>query len=317
MAGREVATTEQSRSAVIKKELDSATARFQDLLPENIPAKKFVAVVYDAMNRNPEIRRCEPRSIVNACAKAAADGLVLDGREAALVSYGRREKVGGRWETVGYDATYIPMVAGLRKRVYQSGQVSSMQTGIVYEKEIADGRFEWQEGTDGFLRHSPLLSDDLGSPIAVYSVVAMRDGTKSVEVMRWSEVMKIARRSPKNVDDQGGLKGIWKTDTLEMARKTVLRRHSKQLPVDSDTARVFQRIDDLYEAEDGEPQPGEISEPPAGKRRGAGAEKVRAARAAETPPHDPDTGEIQDAEFDPGPDPTSDDVAPIDADDRF
>lgn len=285
-----------SNAVAIRDALEKASENLAPLLPATMPPAKFLRIVYDAMNRNPEIRQCKPQSVVDACSLAAKDNLVLDGREAALVIYNKKLPDGG-WEK---QAQYIPMTLGLRKRMFATGQVSAMETGIVYQKEMEEGRFEWQAGTDAFLRHSPLLTDDLGPPVAVYSVVTMANHTKSVEVMRWSEVMRIAKLQSKNHDGSGNLKGIWKQHTNEMARKTVLRRHSKQLPFDSDLATTFERIDGVYR-DPGEPFTDEENEPenaPAGKKAGAAREKLRQARASETPPHDRETGEIiEDAEI--------------------
>lgn len=298
-----------SNAVAIRDALEKSSENLAPLLPATIPPAKFLRIVYDAINRNPELKECRPQSVVDACAAAAKDGLVLDGREAALVIYKKykKDRYGkvlkddqGRWIEEGKDAQYIPMVLGLRKRMYATGQISTMETGIVYQKEIEEGRFEWQAGTDAFLRHSPWLGDDLGPPVAVYSVVTMSNHTKSVEVMRWSEVLAIAKRQSKNIDKDGNLKGIWKTDLGEMGRKTVLRRHSKQLPFDSDLATTFERIDGVYRDPDEPFSEDEIEteNAPAGKKAGAAREKLRQARMTETPPHDRETGEIiEDAEI--------------------
>lgn len=285
--------------AKIGAALQQTTADIARLLPANIPAERFVRVVKDALNRNPELMECTPASVVDACKKAAQDGLILDGREAALVIFNKREKQGGQWITAAREAQYIPMVAGLRRRVFNSGEVSAMESGIVYEKEIEADRFEWQAGTDARLIHRPLLSDDCGPPVAAYSVVTMANGSKSVEVMRWSEIMAIARRQRKNVDQQGNLSGIWKSDTNEMARKTVFRRHQKQLPFSADTARVFSRIDDLYEGDEPEmdaydPDTGGITQPTSGKKRGEAARRMREARESQPEPErQPDVEDLE------------------------
>jgi len=301
---------QQSRALAIQGALEAAAPSFTANLPANIPVKKFVRVVQDAIRRNRELLECTPASVIDACSKAAADGLVLDGREAALVIYNKREKdrQTGKWETVAREAQYIPMVAGLRRRIFNSGMVSVLTVSVVYQAELDAGAFEYQEGTEPRLIHRPLLVGDLGPPVAAYSVVTMAGGHRSVEVMRWSEIMAIARRQSKNTDREGNLAGIWKTDTIEMAKKTVLRRHSKQLPFDSETAQMFGRVDDLYRSEGDEIEHDGEDAPPAApaKRAGAGREKLRQARQQASqdkgsPPvedaevvedHDPETGEI-------------------------
>lgn len=286
----------------IGSELVRAQERFGELLPKNIPTQRFVGLVKSALNGNPELRECTPKSIVAACEKAASDGLLLDGREAALVIYNKRERQeDGSFVTVAREAQYIPMVAGMRRRIYNSGLVSVLETGIVYDGEMKEGLFEYQAGSDPRLIHRPLLTGELGEPVAVYSVVTMNTGHKSIEVMRWSEVMRIAALQSKNVaryDDKkkgirkGDLVGIWAQHTHEMARKTVLRRHSKQLPFDSATAAMFERVDGLYRSEGEEidhdeteaPQDGETSPPAAGRKKEGGGkaalDKARQERAS-------------------------------------
>ena len=297
----------------IGQELARSAERFGELLPKNIPTPRFVSIVKNALNNNPELRECSPNSIVLACEKAASDGLVLDGREAALVIFNKRGKVDGEWRVVERQAQYIPMVAGMRRRIYNSGLVSVLETGIVYANEVSQGLFEYQAGSDARLIHRPLLIGDVGERVAVYSVVTMANGHKSIEVMRWSEVLRIARMQSKNVAYQndekkgirkGDLVGVWAEHTDEMARKTVLRRHSKQLPFDSNTAAMFERVDGLYRQEGEEidhtdkdaPQEDETAPPPsAGKRKGAGREALAKARqeqaAASSQPSSPERAE--------------------------
>jgi recombination protein RecT len=298
----------------IGQELARSAERFGELLPKNIPSVRFVSIVKGALNNNPELRACTPSSVVKACEKAAADGLVIDGREAALVVFKKRGKLAdGSWGVVAHEAQYIPMVAGMRRRIYNSGLVSVLETGIVYENEISQGLFEYQAGTDARLIHRPLLIGELGAEAVVYSVVTMSNGHKSTEVMRWGEVLRIARLQSKNVayqDDakkgirKGDLVGVWAEHTHEMARKTVLRRHSKQLPFDSNTAAMFERVDGLYRSEGEEidhtaqdaPQEGQ-DEPPAsaGKARGAGRAALAKARqeaaASSSQPSTPERAE--------------------------
>ena len=263
--------------------LDQREPEFAKSLPATIPSQKFLRVVKDAIGRNRELMECTPASVINACAKAAQDGLLIDGREAALVIFDKRQQVNGKWQTVAREAQYIPMVFGLRKLIYQSGEVSSMATGIVYQKEMDEGRFEYEEGTNAHLTHRPILTDDLGPPVAVYSVVTFKNRTHSIEVMRWSAVMKIAKSQRKNVDDRGNLKGVWKDHTDEMARKTVLRRHAKSLPLESESAvRAMERMDDLYDPNDA------IDHREPGRRNGSARDRLKEATAPIDPPHDDD-----------------------------
>jgi len=313
----------------IGEELARANDRFTELLPRTLPTARFVGLVKSTLNSNPELRECTPKSIVSACEKAASDGLLLDGREAALVIFNKRGKLDdGSWGVVAREAQYIPMVAGMRRRIYNSGLVSVLETGIVFEGELKEGLFEYQAGTDPRLIHRTMIVGDRGEPVAAYSVVTMATGFKSIEVMRWDEIMRIAKLQSKNVafkdDDRKGVRkgdlvGVWAEHTHEMARKTVLRRHAKQLPFDSDTARMFERVDGLYRPEgeeiDHDADEAAANEAPAAgrKREGAGRAALNKARqereASNSTPSEPERqDDVEDAEVvDSGGDETDED----------
>lgn len=249
-------------------------------LPAGIKPDRFLRLAKDALNRNRELMECTTQSVIDAIGKAAKDGLVLDGREATLIIFNKRAKVNGKWQVVAKEAQYIPMVFGLRKLVMQSGEVSVMQTGIVYEKEMSENRFRYIEGTNSELFHEPWLGDDLGKPVAVYSVVTFKDRTHSIEVMRWSEVMRIARSQRKNLDSDGNLTGVWKDHWGEMGRKTVFRRHQKTLPMDNEAVdRAMRHIDDLYDPNDA------VTQDEPGRRNGSARDRLKEVI---DPPHDDD-----------------------------
>src|SRR6266576_596011 len=64
-------------------------------LPDHIPLDRFRRVVITAVNQNSKLARADRRSLFNACAKCAHDGLYPDGREAALVPYSTKVKRDG------------------------------------------------------------------------------------------------------------------------------------------------------------------------------------------------------------------------------
>ena len=109
--------------------------------------------------------------------------------------------------------------------------------------------------------------------------------------MRKDQVEKIKARS------RSSNNGPWVTDTEEMWKKTCLRRHSKDLPMDADLRRIFDS-DDYDPPATIDAKAEEIEETrtppakPARKRAGAAA-----AALNEEPPHDPQTGEVLDADY--------------------
>ena len=266
-----------------KNDIQSMEADLKKMLPASLPSDKFIRTVQTAITLNPEIAQCDKNSVLASCMKAAADGLVLDNREATLTIYNTKQK-DGTWKKA---AQYIPMVAGVIKRVRNSGEVARLNAFVVYKND----NFYVSYGLEMALKHEPNFEDP-GIPIGAYAVCLFKDESVDFEFMSVKQIEAIRERS-KSKDS-----GPWKTDWSEMARKTVIRRLSKRLPVDSDIARVVERIDEDY---DFKPtgqgratmadENGEIRDEAAGtetkapaKARGAAASKLTPKPAGEGKP---------------------------------
>lgn len=233
--------------AKLETQLETRAGEFKKALPSHITPDKFQRTVMTAVQSDPDLLLADRRSLVTACMKAAQDGLLPDKREAALVIFSNRVKDGqGKWISVK-EVQYMPMVYGLRKKIIQSGEVKDIFTAVVYRAEIAGGYFVYEEGTERMLRHKPMLdlTDEESSDeniIAAYSIATLTDGSHSFEVMRRSEINKIRQRSQTgalgktkyNSNEVIPPKGPWVDWFSEMAKKSVMRRHSKTLPMSGD-----------------------------------------------------------------------------------
>jgi recombination protein RecT len=248
-----LATREPSPLVELKHELDKRTEAFRMALPSHIKPEDLQRTVLMAAQQNPTILQADRRSLILSCMKAAQDGLLPDGREAALVPFNTREKDGqGKWVTVK-QVQYMPMVYGLRKKIMQSDEISVMQVGVVYRAEYESGRFLFEIGQEPPVRYRPDLAlsvedttDD--NIVAAFSLVKFKDGSWSAEVMRRSEINKIRQLSQTGAVGQTVKfgankgqpiepKGPWVDHFAEMAKKTVMRRHSKVLPMSGDIFR--------------------------------------------------------------------------------
>lgn len=285
----------ENKAPTLKQRLEQMTPEFKKALPGHIPVERFVRTVQTAVQMNPDIvKACGTQdglhSLLAACTKAATDGLILDGREAALVPFSGKVQ-------------YMPMVAGLMKKARNSGEIASIAAHVVYEKD----KFTYILGDDERIEHAPALGDR-GQPVAVYAIVKLKDGSVQREVMDKAAVMRIARQSknPKQYDPaQGPNYGEW-------WRKTVIRRISKYLPSSSDRDEFMQAVERIDEGFDFEATNGGETVPaepqPARKKRGGAAAALK--QTAPTPqknarqeaedaefsdiPHDRDTGEVFD-----------------------
>jgi len=285
----------------IKEGLDAHRDEIAKSLPDHISPERFMRSAWMVTKDTFGIGDADRSSIFNACARAAHDGLILDGREAALVVF--KTKVGNSWIK---KAQYIPMVAGIMKKVRQSGQILKLSAQVVYSKDP----FTYNPAVDDVPQHDPEWFGDRGDPVGVYAVAKLKDGSHVVEIMRKSEIEAIKNRS-KAKDN-----GPWVTDPMEMWRKTVIKRICKYLPTSADLEKTLDVDNEMYE-DSIKPQEmmdvtpaGEVDsieeqanpEKKPRKRRSKAAEKVveaEPATVAEPPQTDapePD-GDVVDADY--------------------
>ena len=124
----EVATVNE-RSRDLAAYFASSEDKFLALMvKEDVP--RFMRTLNNAILRDPQIAEASKQSIFLECQKAATDGLLLDGREAALTRF--KTKRGDQWVT---EVVYIPMIKGLRKIISEAPQVARWSTGLVYANE--------------------------------------------------------------------------------------------------------------------------------------------------------------------------------------
>src|SRR5215831_21161121 len=107
-----------------RRDLTSMESQFAMALPAHIPVERFTRVVMTAVQNNMKLLRCTRQSLFNACMKAAQDGLLPDGREGAIVPFGDDEEGGrGRRGAPVPTASWMPMIAGIRKKARNSGEI--------------------------------------------------------------------------------------------------------------------------------------------------------------------------------------------------
>ena len=212
----ELTPIEAMRGTLVKMQPE-----FQAALPPQIPVEKFIRTTLTAVQMNPELLGADRRSLLGACMKAAQDGLLLDGREAAPVIFRTKE---------GPKVQYMPMVGGILKKIRNSGELASISAHVVYDKD----HFEYELGDNENIVHKPFLGEDRGRPIAVYAVAKTKDGAIYREVMSVADVDKVRQAS--RAKDAGPWVQWWD----EMAKKTVIRRMAKRLPSSADVDQVLQ-----------------------------------------------------------------------------
>lgn len=205
--------------------LDAELARRSEIIASSaassIDPERMRGVVLSAFTRNPELWECDPVSVVRAVVEAAQVGLEPTGA------------IGGahlvpRWNSKRQqkEAHLIIDYRGLVTLAKRSGEVSRVVARIVRERD----EFEYQQGTEEWVRHIPALVPDPGSYAYVYAVAFYKDGGSQFDVMSAAQIaVHMDRHAPR--DRQRNIVGPWISDPEEMWKKTVLRRLSKLLPL--------------------------------------------------------------------------------------
>lgn len=275
----------------LRDSITKAQGEFAKGLPGHITPERFVRTAQTAVAHTRNIDKVkDTRSLLTEISKAANDGLILDGREAALV--------------IDYqgNAQYRPMMRGLLKLAYNSGEIRSITVEVARDGDA----FTYKPTDPEPIHHEINLRGERGEVFAYYAIARLRDGGIVFEVMTRADVHRIRDRSDAyRAFKAGKIKSTpWGTDEVEMGRKTVFRRLSKYLPSSTDRDRFQQaveRIDDDYSFEiDGEATEAKPA-PQTQKRRGGGAAALKNVtpqkREAETVEHpsgdyDAETGEF-------------------------
>lgn len=231
-AGKQLSVIDQFR-----RDLEKMGPQFAMALPAHIPAERFMRVVMTAVQNEPKLLACTRQSIFNACMKCAQDGLLPDKREAAIVPFGESGEDGRKSSD---QATYLPMIQGIRKKARNSGEMSDWYAEVVH----AGDEFDYQLGDDPHILHKPALKGGRARPIThAYSIAKFKDGGISREVMTVDEIEDVRKKYSR------AKRGPWSDPIAypEMCRKTVARLHSKQLPMSTDLDTVLHRDDELYD----------------------------------------------------------------------
>lgn len=253
--------------ALVDKRSDQLLSLFQG---DERMVERFKTVALHAVTSNPKLLRADPATIIEAIRDSATLGLEPNGVQGQgwILPYWNKSKG-------AYDARFQPGWRGLLGLVDRR-HVATLEAQVVFEND----QFSLTLGSSPDVQHVPALSAR-GKRIGTYSVAVYRDGSRSVEWMSHEDI-ELVRLSSRAADD-----GPWTQWYDEMARKTVLRRHMKRLPL-TPLGEHALALDSVAE-EMGSPEPRSAGAQLRGvakvhARLGMGAPEEVLSEIAETPP---------------------------------
>lgn len=237
------ATTEQNklvkpaeRLKSIRELLDKSKSQLQMALPKHLTVDRLMRVAITAMQRTPKLLECDQISLLGAVMQSAQLGLEPDGvlGHAYLIPFWN-----GKRNT--FEVQFLPGYKGLIDLARRSGQVDTIEARVVHTGDS----FKYEFGLNPKLEHTPKFGAGDREPMAVYAIAGLKSGARQFDLMSIEEVNAIRARS--RAKDSGP----WVTDFEEMAKKTVLRRLCKLLPVSVELQKAV-ALDEM--AERGVPQ---------------------------------------------------------------
>ncbi|MGI2027754.1 recombination protein RecT [Endozoicomonas acroporae] len=185
---------------------------------ENTPLtpERLLSVCMTEVRKTPKLRECSQASLLGAVIQSAQLGLEPGSAlgHCYLIPFFNR-KLGG------LECQFMLGYRGMLALARRSGAIVNIDARVVF----AADEFDLLYGTETRVIHKPRLNGDRGGVLGVYAVAQLQGGGSQVEYMTVEEIMKV-RDSSKAKND-----GPWQTHFEEMAKKTVVRRLFKYLPV--------------------------------------------------------------------------------------
>lgn len=198
-------------------------AQMKLALPKHLTADRLARIATTEMRRVPALSKASPESFLGAIMQCAQLGLEPSSGlgHAYLIPFGNGKDSRGR--------NNVQLIIGYRGMIElarRSGQILSISARTVH----AGDEFKYQYGLNEDLHHVPAEDDTAGELTHVYAVARLKDGGVQFEVMSRKQIEAV-RASSKAGAKSSSKEVPWVTHFEEMAKKTVIRRLFKYLPV--------------------------------------------------------------------------------------
>lgn len=196
---------------------DSVKSQMSLAMPRHMTADRLMRIALTEVRKVPALGKCNVQSFMGAIMQCAQLGIEPGAAlgHAYLLPFGNGKASDGLANCqliIGY--------RGMIDLARRSGQIISLNARSVH----ANDTFSYAYGLDETLEHIP-ATGDRGDLTHVYAVAKLKGGGIQFEVMSKADVLKVKASS------KAGNNGPWVSHFDEMAKKTVIRRLFKYLPV--------------------------------------------------------------------------------------
>ena len=226
----------QIQAAVIQSKtgtmLDIVTSKsFQNqmalALPKTMTPERLTRIVMTECRKTPALLNCNQQSFFGAILQCAALGLEPGSAlgHCYLLPFGNGKAKDGKM-----NAQLIIGYRGMIDLARRSGQILSLNAYCVH----ANDDFSYELGLHPDIHHIPASTADRGLVTHVYAVAQLKGGGVQFEVMSRAEIEEVRKTS------KAGSSGPWSSHWDAMAKKTVIRRLFKYLPVSIEAVRAVE-----------------------------------------------------------------------------
>lgn len=228
-AAAQTAVVQQVKAATVIDVVRSKKfqAQMALALPKSMTADRLTRIVMTECRKAPALLKCAPESFYGAVLQCAALGLEPGSAlgHCYLLPFGNGKDKSGR-----PNAQLIIGYRGMIDLARRSGQIISLQAWTVHAQDT----FNYQLGLEPDIQHVPASTADRGPVTHVYAVAKLKGGGIQFEVMSRAEIEKVRSTS------KAGNTGPWASHWEEMAKKSVIRRLFKYLPVSIEAVRAVE-----------------------------------------------------------------------------
>lgn len=192
------------------------------VIPKSMTPERLTQICISTINQTPKLAECSPTSVLSCVMKCSQIGLEpsnVDGLGMCYILPYRSKN--------GMQAQFIMGYRGYIELARRSGQLKSITARAVYEGDEFES---WEDENGPHFRYRANLSANHApeNMLLVFCSAQLTDGGRIFEQMSKKEVDSIRSRS------KASNNGPWVTDYEMMARKTVIRRASRYLPMSTE-----------------------------------------------------------------------------------
>lgn len=223
---RAIVTGPQARLNNIKSLFEKSKGSIAAVLPKHLTPERLIKIATSAASRTPDLLDCTPESLLLSVVQAGTLGLEPNTplHHCSLVAV--KNNKNNRME-----ANLWIEYRGFCQLAYQSGLVSDIYAETVYEND----EFDFEYGTNKWIRHKFDVRKSRGLSIAYYSVVKFSNGGNDFKVLSKPDVEAIRSDAP------GKNTPAWLKHFDRMGEKSAIRRVLRTAPMSQDKDAALAR----------------------------------------------------------------------------